>query len=176
MDATDPGQFDQGLRYLLRRAAVGNEFPEHGAETKDDDERSHDIADAFPDGVDDVADVETAGHAETDADDDKGDEGVQFRPDDEKDQAADADKGEQEGHGIKDREKSPRRAGGNKTTKNKLSVDGGAPRYARRGRLIRALAVQKSIDRADLRVVVLIGLYFIIAVEVFDIGDRVVQF
>ncbi len=41
---------------------------------------------------------------------------------------------------------------------------------------IRAFTVQEGIDRADLRVVILVGLYFVIAVEVFDIGDRVVQF
>jgi len=41
--------------------------------------------------------------------------------------------------------------------------------------LIRTFAVQEGIDGTNLRVVVLVGLYFVIAVEVFDVGDRVVQ-
>jgi hypothetical protein len=41
--------------------------------------------------------------------------------------------------------------------------------------LIRSLPVKESIDRTDLRVVVLVGLYLVIAVKVLDIGDRVVK-
>jgi hypothetical protein len=42
--------------------------------------------------------------------------------------------------------------------------------------LIRTFAVQEGIDRTNLRVVVLVGFYFVIAIKVFDVGDRVVQF
>ena len=42
--------------------------------------------------------------------------------------------------------------------------------------LVRSLTVQKCIDRADLRVVVFVCLHLVVAVEVLDIGDRVVQF
>ena len=41
--------------------------------------------------------------------------------------------------------------------------------------LIRTFAVQEGIDGADLRVVVLVGLHLVITIEVFDVGDRVVQ-
>ena len=91
----------------MGRAAVGDEFTQHGSEPQDDDEGPHDIADAFLNGVDDVADVETGGKAEGDADDGKGDEGVEFNPDDEEDEAGNEYKGEEERHVVKDMKNPP---------------------------------------------------------------------
>ena len=42
--------------------------------------------------------------------------------------------------------------------------------------LIRPLPIQESIDRADLGIVILVGLHFVIAVKILDIGDRIIQF
>src|ERR1700761_8808549 len=66
--------------------------------------------------------------------------------------------------------KSLRRAGGIKTTKNKLLCPYGCPAS------VGAFPIEEGIDRADLRIVVLVGFNLIVAVEVLDIGDRVIQF
>ena len=40
---------------------------------------------------------------------------------------------------------------------------------------VRSFTIQEGIDRTDLRIVILIRLHFIIAVEILHIGDGVVQ-
>ena len=44
------------------------------------------------------------------------------------------------------------------------------------GGSIRSFPIQEGVDGADLCVIILVGLDFVVTVEVFDVGDRVVQF
>ncbi len=69
--------------------------------------------------------------------------------------------------------KSPRRTRGNKTTKNKL--------WYRPGPIcpgiilsVGSFPVQEGVDRTDFSIVVLVGLYLVIAVEVLYVGDCIV--
>jgi hypothetical protein len=64
--------------------------------------------------------------------------------------------------------KSPRRTRGNKQLKTNYLDP-----YSRR--LIRPLPIQECIDRADLRIIILIGLHLIITIEILHIGDRIIQ-
>ena len=95
LDAFDAREADERLGDLLCRAAAGDQFAEHGAEAKDDDEGAHDAADAFLDGGGDVVDIEAGGEAEADADQHERDKGVEAAPDDEEDETTDKQKGKQ---------------------------------------------------------------------------------